>query len=663
MKKSFSKIAAIFLASTMAFTACGGSNGTQTATTTGSETTAAAGTEAATTETAQEIGGEPITDLVDWATSGSNELQTFFILNTEASADLSVITNCYSPLLELDNHNQLQPAVAKEWYSEDDAKTWTFKLRDDVVWVDKNGNEKAKTTANDWVVSMEFILNFHKNNAENTGIPTTLIEGAQEYYDYTKELDPEEAKALDLTKFSEMVGVEAPDDYTLVYHLKKNAPYFDAICASSCLYAVSGAEIAEKGVDGMLSMNNENMWYNGPYVIDSYIQNNEKVLIPNESYWDKDCTLFNFVTIRMINDGNSDDLLFETGEVDQTTLSESNLRLIYNDPDHEFHDNLVEKRPGKFSFQMLFNYDKNNEDGTKDESWNKAAGNENFRKSIYYGLDIYPYLSRFNFVHPGSDENLAYTMKNLVFYSDGTDYVDKVIEKLGLTKSDGTVSSRLDETKAAEYRDKAIEELTAEGVTFPIEVDFYMPSGNQAKLDEATMLKEGFEAIGDNYITFNICTYVSSASQEAYNPRLQSFVINGWGADYSDPENFIAQVVMDNDGAYYANKYTHINDITDPDLLASYEEFTELANKASQIFDDNDKRYDAYAEAEAYLIEHALQIPIRYDVSWQLTKFNDYSRTQAMYGAQNYVFKNWETSQDAYTTEEYEQLAAEFYGN
>ena len=49
---------------------------------------------------------------------------------------------------------------------------------------------------------------------------------------------------------------------------------------------------------------------------------------------------------------------------------------------------------------------------------------------------------------------------------------------------------------------------------------------------------------------------------------------------------------------------------------------------------------------------------MEYEIQWQLTKINDYSKMNAMYGAQNYTYKNWETSVDAYTTEQYKEFQA-----
>ena len=60
--------------------------------------------------------------------------------------------------------------------------------------------------------------------------------------------------------------------------------------------------------------------------------------------------------------------------------------------------------------------------------------------------------------------------------------------------------------------------------------------------------------------------------------------------------------------------YGHAVDNESEDLKALYDEFTELVNKANAITDDLDARYEAYADAEAFLLEHALTIPSNFDI-------------------------------------------------
>ena len=117
--------------------------------------------------------------------------------------------------------------------------------------------------------------------------------------------------------------------------------------------------------------------------------------------------------------------------MDTCSLSESNLHTIYDDANHELRGNLVEDRAAKYSYTIHLNYGKRLEDGTPDVNWNTAIANEAFRQSLYYGLDLTRFWARTNYIHPEKLENVAYTMKNLLYFSDGTDYVDRVVEKLG----------------------------------------------------------------------------------------------------------------------------------------------------------------------------------------------------------------------------------------
>lgn len=651
--KRRTRVLAFGMAAALALTACGG-GGT-------SDNNSAGGNEGGdSSEGGSSASAEEIKDLYTFETS-NREMENVFILNTELAADLNVLCNTNEGLLETNNKGQLIPGIAEKWGTDDGGLTWTFNLRQGVKWVDQQGNEKGEVTSADFVTSLEWVMNFHKNSATNTSMPTTMIKGAGDYYKYTQGLSQEEAYALDTSKFLEMVGIETPDDYTVIYHCAQNAPYFDTVCTSACLYPLAQGFVDEVGVDKVLETGIEGLWYNGPYTLTEYIQGNSKTLTKNPLYWDTDCKLFDTVTIKIVEDLTVGYQLYETGELDHIDLSEANLRTIYDDEDNQFHNYLSEKLPRKYSYQMHFNYDKRLADGTPDENWNKAVANEAFRQAWYYGLDLTKYWARTNFIYPTHCENNAYTMKGLLYFSDGTEYTSKVEELLGLPESDGTTPRRYDADKAAEYKKQAMEELSAQGVTFPVTIDYFIISGAQAALDTANVLKQIFaECLGDDFVKLEIGTYTSSQNKEVVQPRLQSFVTNGWGADYGDIQNYLGQETIGEDTAYYAKNYSNINDATDETLRATYQEFTDLVNKADAITDNLDDRYNAYAEAEAYMLQHALTIPAQLEVSWQLTHVNDYSRSNAMFGIQNYMYKNWETSVDAYTTEQTAKFAEDF---
>ena len=67
------------------------------------------------------------------------------------------------------------------------------------------------------------------------------------------------------------------------------------------------------------------------------------------------------------------------------------------------------------------------------------------------------------------------------------------------------------------------------------------------------------DCLGDDFIKLNVKTYVTNQTAEVVDPQLQSFVINGWGADYGDPQNFLGQETYGEDSAYYSVHYSNIN--------------------------------------------------------------------------------------------------------
>lgn len=589
----------------------------------------------------------------------AREMETWCYHYSQAAVDLNVLSNFYDHLLTNDANGALVPCVAKEWSSPDGGQTWIFKLNEGVTWVDYQGNYKADCTAQDWITGLEWVLNYGKNQAANTSMPIEMIKGAGEYYEYTKSLGEEEAKKLGTEKFLEMVGLEAPDDYTLIYHCVDKLSYFPSVACYNCLAPLSAKLIEEIGVDGYFGADYTTMWYNGPYTCSEYIYQNEKVLSKNEAYWNKDnVKLFDTVTIKMVESADVAFQWFSAGDLDYIDLNQANLSTIYNNEGNEFHGNLVEARPTKYSYQMHFCWDKKNEDGSADTNWNTAIANENFRLALYYGLDITDYLARTNFIHPLSCQNYCYTANAVSVNSEGKDYTQMVRDELGL-QYDSEKFVRRDETKAAEYKTKAIEELTAAGVELPVKMTHYIMGSNQTAKDSADTLAQIIsDCLGDDLVVLEIRTYVSKLNTEVRDPQLASIYINGWGADFADPVNFLGQETYGDDNAYYSKDYSKINNATDEKLIATYKEFTDMVNTAKAITDDLDARYAAFAKAEAFWIQHALTIPWSYEVTWKVTSINEYSKIYTAYGNQSERYVNWETNSDLYTTEDYEAFKA-----
>ena len=617
-------------------------------------------------------GATPLKEFISFE-SGNRELESWNMLYTQRAEDANVVTNLWDGLLSFDCYGKVVPAIASSWEHNDDSTVWTFHLRDDVDWVDANGEVKDHLTSKDFLVGFEWVMNAYKNEANNTSMPNDTVVGAADYYEQTKAAGDAAADMTYEDMLAAGVGIEAPDDYTLVFTCKDPCPYFDTVAAYNSFYPVAPALLDELGIEGFRGCDNTTMWYNGPYVVEEYIQGNTKSYIPNPSYYDAaNVSRFERLTITMISDGSISLQLYENRELDEVDLGESSIATIQADPSNVFNQQLCEKRPKKFSYCFIFNYDKRKADGTADENWNKAIANKAFRQCFSKGLELSKFYARYNPINPLKCENDFFTMSGLCYTTDGTDYTSLVAQELGLDgeKYDGKTMKRLRANNGdiTDLKKQAMDELSAIGVTFPVHAAYYIIAGNSTALDSATVLKQCFtDSFGDDFIVLDIKTYVSSLTQEVRNPQLQSFVINGWGADFGDPVNFVGQEILHDDNAYYSWYYSNIAKVVEAgpadwqkDLVAAYEEFTDLVNTAKAIVDDTDARYAAFAKAEACMLNNVLDCPCYFEVAWTLTHANEYSKINAMYGPCNYKAVNWETSEEAYTTEQYEEFAAAF---
>ena len=617
-------------------------------------------------------GATPLKEFISFE-SGNRELESWNMLYTQKAEDANVVTNLWDGLLSFDCYGKVVPAIASSWEHNEDATVWTFHLRDDVDWVDCNGEVKAHLTSKDFLVGFEWVMNAIKNEANNTSMPNDTIVGAYEYYELTKEAGDAAADMTYEDMLAAGVGIEAPDDYTLVFTCPSACPYFDTVAAYNSFYPVAPALIEELGVEGFRSCDNTTMWYNGPYVVEEYIQGNTKSYIPNPNYYDAaNVSRFERFTVTMISDGSISLQLYQSRELDEVDLGESNITTIQSDPSNEYNQQLCEKRAKKFSYCFIFNYDKKNVDGTPDENWNKAIANKAFRQCFSKGMVLNKFFARYNPINPLKCENDFFTMKGLCYTSDGTDYTNLVAKEMGLDGEayDGKTMKRLRANNGdiTELKKQAMEELSAIGVTFPVHCSYYILAGSTSALDSATVLKQCFtDSFGDDFIVLDINTFVSSTMKEVVAPKLQSFVHMGWGADFGDPINFLTQIIVHDDNAYYSCNMTNIAGIVNngpasyqKDLVAAYEKFTDLVNEGRAIVDDTDARYAAFAKAEAYFLDENLIFPTVYDITWCLTHVNEYSKINAMYGPCNYKAVNWETSEEAYTTEQYDAFAAAF---
>ena len=112
---------------------------------------------------------------------------------------------------------------------------------------------------------------------------------------------------------------------------------------------------------------------------------------------------------------------------------------------------------------------------------------------MFYGLDRQLYNEVINPINPKSIEGYSYSGRTFVTAPDGTDYTQ-------MSHLQKWQTSQFDMSKAEAYKQQAISELSAQGVSFPIKLKFYSTAGNETEAVKARMLKEMIEGLGTDYV-------------------------------------------------------------------------------------------------------------------------------------------------------------------
>ncbi len=660
-RRDFLKLAGAGTASAAAMAvlgACGSSSGSSDSTTAAQTDSAAAETETATEgETIAAVVNEhdEVTDLIVATTSELNS----FIPYYAGMPNLTV--NLVDTLLAVDAHNRILPGLADSWSSNAEESEWTFHIREGVTWVDYEGNYKGDVVAEDWLNALEWICNFWKNDSYMTTIPFTCITGCQDYYNLTQNMDEEEAMNMSMDTFLDMVGAEAPDDNTLIYHCINSVPYFESLATAVFTCPLSGGLLEEIGVRGYKSVTPFNMWYCGPYLMTEYIEDSTKTMTPNPTYWDETCKRFESYTWVKTESTDTAWNLFELGQINSPSMSSAQRQIILSDETNPWHDYICLSPSGTVMWGLYFNWAKKKiSDDTDDTDWNLAAANENFRQCFYYGLDLYNYAATWDSVDPASAVRGTMTAPEISSFSDGTDYASRVMELTGFNPNENY--SHRDEEKFAAYKEAAMSELTAQGVTFPIHMDIWAAS-TQDSGNTYTILKETFEDyLGTDMVDVEVHTYITSKTSEVYNTSYMSVEVQGYGALFCDPTTYLTMLCNDlNGNAEYADLYGHIAECGNAEIVDLIEEYTRMVREADAITGDHDARLEGLAQAEAFAINHCLVFPTVTNASRGITCINEYTKPSAANDTHKSRYINIETNADYYTTEEYAAIREAYY--
>ena len=567
---------------------------------------------------------------------------TLNYLTTGTDLEMVVGANCVDTLVEYDNKGVMREGLATSWDWDVDTLTWTFHLREE-NWVDCNGEVVAPVTAQDFVDALKYVLT-PDYAASNVGLVTAYIAGADDYYNYHLYLNnantgvvdddgttytvdgsgvvtvtaPDSDPATYAPVDFDAVGVTAVDDHTLTYTLTYDFPGFLSLLCYLPYEPAYGPLLEETG--DQFATSAETTYSCGAFYLAAYESLETWIMKKNPENYDADNVFIDTIS-RIYNaeaSVNGPEMI-KRGEIDEATIGSDILDSWLSDDTTKDMVSMERPETGK-SYFYIFNFlpyahEFSNWNVTgvdaqyEPDNWAKAVNSTNFRKAFLYAIN--PSVTLAVTAPEGYDNYKLHTITPPSFCanSKGVDYT----ECGGLAN----LSDFFDEAKAKEYRDAAVEELTAAGVTFPIKIQYPY---NPAVVDwdkQCQVFKQQVEAVLNDGFDFISIIITQGPSDNFLNAvrRVGAYQLMSyyWGADYSDPETEVYPFYQEagDRGTCYSFLRTGVEDgIVTGETADLVMQYMSMVENAKTITEDLDARYEAFADAEAFLIENALVIPL-----------------------------------------------------
>lgn len=620
-------------------------------------------------------------------------MTTMNYLVSGATYELVVGANTIDSLVENDTYGNILPSGAESWEVSEDGLTWTFHLRAGQYWYDADGNQKDPVTANDYVAAARYVCDSAMDCA-NSYLMDGWIVNASELLNYTAALlaNPVEQgtevgeeqdlvvdangiiyEGSDWNKETEKydtwtevpavtpedLGVEAVDDLTLVYHMVKARPYFLTALQFGTYWPAPASLLAELGEN--YGLDNYSMWFNGAYLLSEFKPNEKRVYTKNENNWDAE-----HIYIERIEQTCNTEAttlapeLFLRGEIDYADIGSDIVADWLSDP--EKSQMISSSRViGDYSYFFGFNFEPKFDAEYEPENWAIAVNNENFRKAVFHGINRDEYLAA---KYPGDDPSIhkinTVTPKGFSV-NEGKDYVFYG----GLAKY--TEGESFDPELAVQFRDAAKAELEAAGCKFPIKVPVNYNTSSTTWANCTVVLEQQLEELlGADFIDIIVVPYSGSSflkeTRRNGNYALQEL---NWGADFMDPEtwadpfdhknsyNFFCNETLEQDGI---NQYTKTEE-----TAALIDQYFELVAAAREETGDMNARYEAFAAAESFYIDHAIVVPgFISGGSYQATKLNAFEGQYAMMGQSSSRYKGQHVYKTAMSQDMFDAQYAEW---
>jgi oligopeptide transport system substrate-binding protein len=449
------------------------------------------------------------------------------------SNEIAVLHMNYEGLTRLDKDLNTVPAAAESWEFNQDGTVVTFHLRAGLKYSDG-----TPLTAERFRYAVERTCD-PKTAGEYQSILFDIV-GCEEFAG----TDPNDQAAYEAAR--QKLGVEAPDDRTLIVRLTHPAPYFPTI-ASLWVFYPARKELIEQG--------GENWWKdpklqigNGPFQMVEVVEDQRIRFVANTNYWEGRPKLD---AVEIIYQKESSVALeaYKAGQLDMFSPDPSQLPAIKSDP--ELSKQLV-TYPAATTIQLSFNL-------TKEPFTDKKV-----REAFAYAFDRKTYCEQ---------------IRN----GDCTPTLEWIPP--GIPGHIGTDTYGFDPAKAKQ----ALAESKYGGPDKLPEIKLTFNSDDPAARPRVEWIAGQYRDILGVNITLEPVdgkTLVAMRKDPSTYPQMTTA---GWIQDYPDPQNWLS--VYWKCDATFAQRFGYCN-----------KQFDELVTKADQELDQQ-KRIELYKQAHQILID------------------------------------------------------------
>ena len=609
--------------------------------------------------------GQSNTDTSTFSSTFSANPTTFNYLLDYYADNTSVITNLVDGLLENDSYGNLTPALAEDWSVSADGLTYTYKLRKDAKWYTADGEEYAPVKAQDFVTGIKYAAD---NKGQAMDLIQNSIKGLNDY-------------VTGATNDFTTVGVKALDDYTVEYTLTRPEPYWNSKTTNSILFPVNEEFLKSKDKEfGTLTPNS--ILYNGPYLLKDFTSKSSIEYVKNPHYYDHDKVTIEKVKLAYF-DGSDQEMTirnFESGAYSIAGVYPNSSN--YAKTKEKYQDNIVYSLQDKTSWYFNFNVNRktyNHTAKTTDEqkkSAQTAILNKKFRQAINFGIDRTAYSAQSN-----GEEAASKTLRNTLVPPTFVQVGDKTFGEVTASKlvNYGTEWSGINladaqdayfnKEKAQAKFAEAKKELEAQGVTFPIHLDVPVDQTNKNAVSGMNSVKQTLETVlGSDNIVIDVQQLSTddfgNVAFLAPNPAARDYDLNfdGWVGDYQDPSTYLDP--FNAETGFYL-KIFGLDAKEDQELIKSLglDTYTQLLKEADAENKDVAKRYEKYAEAQAWMIDNSLVMSAMSNGGTaSVTKVTPFTRAYSLVGIKGdgNNYKYMRLQKDPVTKKQFDEAKAKW---